>query len=248
MRNAIIPFYQPSHLANLIPTVQSVIESATSNLLVDGEEINISHFSLKIAIDIIGKTAFGVAFGLTDHHQRSSSDSNDDEISGFLKQHMYSTESLKMDLSGSLSTIMGLLLPILQKPCRYILQRIPGTTDRKMLLMNRILSDRIDQIVEKRASDMNCEAKDFLSALLIARNSELGKDLFTYDYISALAYEHLVAGTATTAFTVSSIVYLLCKHPNVERKLIEEIDRFGPKTHSPSADDIHSRFPYLDQV
>lgn len=81
-----------------------------------------NYHSKWLPIDVIGKAAFGFDFGLSNsnNHQR-----NDKQIESFIKQHIYSTTMLKMDLSGSFSIILGLLLPILQEPFRQILKRIP---------------------------------------------------------------------------------------------------------------------------
>ncbi|MQM08412.1 hypothetical protein Taro_041265 [Colocasia esculenta] len=261
MRNAIIPFYQPSHLARLVPTMQSFIESATQDLANGGGEFNFSHLSLKLAIDVIGKGAFGFDFGLSRPAeaaaatQSSSADmvaDRDGEASGFLKQHIYSTESLKMDLTGSISIILGLVAPVLQPLFRWLLGRIPGTTDHRMHQTNEEVSRVLDEVVRRRSSEVGGDgraAADFLSAILLAsRESPAARELFTRDYVSSLAFEHLLAGSATTAFTVSSVVYLVSKHPEVEKKLLEEIDAFGPPDRKPTADDLHCNFPYLDQV
>ncbi|GFY95198.1 cytochrome P450, family 711, subfamily A, polypeptide 1 [Actinidia rufa] len=226
MRNTILSVYQPSHLAKLVPTMQTFIESATQNLDYNKEgDITFSNLSLKLATDVIGQAAFGVDFGLskpqsantlTTHQGKSN-----DEVHDFINQHIYSTTMLKMDLSGSFSIILGLLVPILQEPFRQILKRIPGTADWK----------------------------DFLSLILSARESEaVSKNVFTQDYISAVTYEHLLAGSATTSFTLSSIIYLVAEHPEVEKKLIEEIDGFGPHDQMPTANDLQLKFLYLDQA
>uniref|UniRef100_A0A1D1XFE3 Thromboxane-A synthase n=1 Tax=Anthurium amnicola TaxID=1678845 RepID=A0A1D1XFE3_9ARAE len=254
MRNAIIPFYQPSHLSSLVPTMQSLIESATRDLSnVEGDDINLSHLSLKMAIDVIGKTAFGFDFGLSGPaaapNKPTEADAGDhDEASTFLMQHIYSTECLKMDLSGSISIILGLVAPVLQPIFRWFLGRIPGTTDHRMHQTNARLTKVIAQVVRKRSGELGRGCTDFLSAILSTRESPAARDLFTCDYVSALAFEHLLAGTATTSFTLSSVVYLVSKHPEVERKLLQEIDGFGPRGRAPTADDLHSKFPYLDQV
>jgi cytochrome P450 len=154
-----------------------------------------------------------------------------------------------MDLSGSFSIILGLLVPILQEPFRQILKRIPGTMDWKVDRTNKNISGRLEEIVRKKMEEKNKGSKDFLSLILRARESEtLSKNAFTPDYISAVTYEHLLAGSATTAFTLSSVVYLIAQHPEVEKKLLAEIDGFGPHEQMPTAQDLQNEFPYLDQA
>ncbi|KAK6927268.1 Cytochrome P450 [Dillenia turbinata] len=251
MRNTILSVYQPSHLASLVPTMQSYVESSTQNLPTSSEEdITFSNLSLKLATDVIGQAAFGVDFGLSkprslDKHQESE----DDEVSKFINQHIYSTTMLKMDLTGSFSIILGLLLPILQEPFRQILKRIPGTMDWKIERTNKTLSSQLDKIVAKRMEDKVRGSKDFLSLILNARESQsVSKNVFTSDYISAVTYEHLLAGSATTSFTLSSILYLVAGHPEVEKKLLAEIDGFGSRDLVPTAQDLQHKFPYLDQA
>ncbi|KAF7830458.1 cytochrome P450 711A1-like [Senna tora] len=259
MRNTILSMYQPTHLAALVPTMQSYIESATQNLDTTKEDIIFSNLSLRLATDVIGESAFGVNFGLSKPHavcdsiknvvELSNPGDDDDEVSDFINQHIYSTTQLKMDLSGSFSIILGLLVPILQEPFRQILKRIPGTMDWKIERTNRKLSGRLDEIVEKRMKKRDPNSKDFLSLILNARESKtVSANVFTPDYVSAVTYEHLLAGSATTSFTLSSIVYLVSGHPQVEEKLLAEIDAFGPPHQIPTASDLHDKFPYLDQV
>lgn len=252
MRNTILSVYQPSHLAKLVPTMQSFIESATENLDSQGD-ITFSDLSLKLATDVIGQAAFGVDFGLSKALKSgncvSLKQKNDNEVQDFINQHIYSTTQLKMDLSGSLSIILGLLVPILQEPFRQILKRIPGTMDRKVDQTNEKLTQRLDEIVAKRMQGKGCDSKNFLSLILSARESQTAaKHVFTPDYISAVTYEHLLAGSATTSFTLSSIIYLVAGHPEVEKKMLREIDEFGPPDQIPTSHDLQIRFPYIDQV
>ncbi|XP_042491662.1 cytochrome P450 711A1 [Macadamia integrifolia] len=267
MRNTIISVYQPSHLSNLVPTMQSLVDSATTlNLPAFEEEddIDFSTLFIRLSTDIIGKAAFGFDFGLSKQQNLNNNSmkningstdhdhgySNDDEVADFIKQHIYSTTALRMDLSGSFSMILGLLAPILQEPCRQILERIPGTTDWKIDQTNQRLTRRLDEIVAKRIKEKDRKlSKDFLTLILNSRDSDtVSKNVFTYDYISALTYEHLLAGSATTSFTLSSILYLVAEHPEVEKKLLHEIDSFGPYDLMPTAHDLQGKFQYLDQV
>ncbi|EXB66848.1 Thromboxane-A synthase [Morus notabilis] len=261
MRNTILSVYQPSHLASLVPTMQDSIDSATQNLECSSsssseqQDITFSNLSLGLATDVIGQAAFGVSFGLSKPHSdhdsltTNGSSSTTDEVSDFINQHIYSTTQLKMDLSGSLSIILGLLIPILQEPFRQILKRIPYTMDWKVDRTNKKLSGRLNEIVARRMRDKERGSKDFLSVILNARETEtVSKNVFSPDYISAVTYEHLLAGSATTSFTLSSIVYLVSGHPEVEQKLLAEIDGFGPRDLMPTAQDLQTKFPYLDQA
>lgn len=255
MRNTILSVYQPSHLAKLVPTMQEIIESATQNLE-SKQEFTFSELSIKLATDVIGQAAFGVDFGLSKRkithdsiEKKDDDDVESDQVQKFINQHIYSTTQLKMDLSGSFSIILGLLIPVLQEPFRQILKRIPGTMDWKIDQTNQNLSCQLDQIVERKMKDNERGSKDFLSLILSARETEANsKNIFTPDYISATTYEHLLAGSATTSFTLSTIIYLVAGHPNVEKKLIDEIDDFGPHDQMPSANDLQHKFPYIDQV
>nr|XP_043622287.1 cytochrome P450 711A1-like [Erigeron canadensis] len=246
MRNIILSVYQPSHLAKLVPMIQSYIKMTSQNLPKDDQDINFDELSLKLATDVIGEAAFGFEFGLSasnNHHK------DDKQTESFIKQHIFSTTTLKMDLSGPISTIIGLFLPILRKPVCQILSKLPYTMDWKLDRTNKTLTSQIDEIVHKRMNQKERGSNDFLSLVINASESDtVSKKLFTPDYICGITCEHLLGGSATVAFTLSSVVYLVSGHLEVEKKLLEEIDAFGPLDQVPTADDIQSRFPYLDQV
>lgn len=274
MRNTVVPLYQPARLAGLIPVMQSYVDALVANIAgcPDQNCIPFCQLSLRMAIDIIGKTAFGVEFGLSKDSEGSScgggeaggGGDGDDDVREFLKEYKRSMEFIKMDLSSSLSTILGLFLPCVQTPCRRLLRRVPGTADYKMDENERRLCRRIDAIIAGRRRDRAARRHDgdgdadrsapldFIAALLDAmENSGGGGKDFTLEdrHVRALAYEHLIAGTKTTAFTLSSVVYLVSCHPRVEEKLLRELDGSAlPGGRAPDADELQSRFPYLDQV
>jgi cytochrome P450 len=257
MRNVIISIYQPSHLASLIPATQPYVERAGSLIRPD-EEITFSDFSIKLLTDIIGQAAFGVDFSLTKDaaasplakHPVAADGAGADEVAAdFIKKHLYATTSLKMDLSGSLSMILGTFMPLLQEPVRQLLLRVPGSMDRRMDETNAALSGELGGIVAERAAQKDRGQKNFLSVLLNSiDSSDAMRKLFTPDYVTALTYEHLLAGSGTMSFTLSSLVYLVSMHPEVEEKLLREVDAFGPKDVVPDAEDLRTKFPYLEQV
>nr|AYG99331.1 CYP711A54 [Avena strigosa] len=259
MRSVLTSIYQPSHLASLIPDIQPYINRA-GGLLRHGEEITFSDLSLKLFTDTIGQVAFGVDFGLTAKDttaanvpppSASSSPPQPPAAADFIQEHFYATTELKMDLSGSLSIILGMLVPLLQEPVRRLLLCVPGSADRRMEDTNMALRRMLDGIVGERTAQAVSDRgkKNFLSVLLNAREStdDLRK-LLAPDYVSALTYEHLLAGSATSSFTMSSLVYLVAAHPEVEERLLREIDGFGHKDRVPTAEELQNSFPYLEQV
>uniref|UniRef100_A0A0D9WRB2 Cytochrome P450 n=1 Tax=Leersia perrieri TaxID=77586 RepID=A0A0D9WRB2_9ORYZ len=244
MRNTIISLYQPSHLAGLIPTMHACITRAAdaisaANTANHGDvDFDFSDLSLKLATEVIGQAAFGVDFALTTPSATPAA-AADGEAAAFIREHVHSTTSLKMDLTASLSVVLGLVAPALQGPARRLLSRAKQSPNN-------------GAVVEERESgggggEGGRRRRDFLSALLDARDGgEKMRALLTPDYVGALTYEHLLAGSATTAFTLASAVYLVAGHPEVQAKLLDEVDRFGDAV--PTADDLDHKFPYLDWV
>ncbi|CAO2178621.1 unnamed protein product [Urochloa humidicola] len=256
MRNVLVSIYQPSHLASLIPVIQPYVERA-SHLLHHGQELTFSDLTLKLFSDTIGQVAFGVDFGLTkaDATTTTTTTTTTEDTSNaatdFIRKHFYATTSLKMDLSGSLSIVLGQFVPFLQEPARQLLMRVPGSADRRMEETNMAMSGLLDDIVAERVAQVERRKgeKNFLSVLLNAREStEAMEKLFTPDYVSALTYEHLLAGSVTMSFTLSSLMYLVAMHPEVEKKLLQEIDAFGPIDVVPTAEELQTKFPYVEQV
>ncbi|PKC02397.1 cytochrome P450 [Rhizophagus irregularis] len=60
--------------------------------------------------------------------------------------------------------------------------------------------------------------------------------------IRVIIFDGIIAGTDTTANTISFIVYYLAHHPDVKRKMLNEIDRIfqGDKTRPITENDIHN--------
>ncbi|KAL9675866.1 hypothetical protein QQ045_004074 [Rhodiola kirilowii] len=255
-RSILLSIHQSSFVANLLPTMQAYIESAAENLNIkDEESIDFFTLSHKMTTDIIGKAAFGVNFGLSRCSNSAALNTSDIQIisekdaSEFIDKHTYATTCLKMDLAGSFSMIVGQILPLFQKPLYHFLRRIPGTMDYKIFTSHEDLGDRINKIVDSRIQHEDTGSKDFLSLILKATESETeNKRFFTRDYVGALAYEHIIGGSTSTAVTLTCIIYLVAGHPEVERKLLEEIDAFGPIDKVPTPEDLQNNFPYLDLV
>ncbi|KQJ87011.1 cytochrome P450 711A1 [Brachypodium distachyon] len=256
MRNTVASIYQPSHLASLVPTMHSYIQRAARNIggVGGGQDVDFSTLAVSLFTDVMGQAAFGLDFGLTAADKNPGGDSSSNkQAQEFVKMHAHVTTSLKMDMTGSLSSIVGQLVPSLHRPFQEVLRRVPGTADRETDRVNRELRRQMDAIVADAARERDLhysrqqqKKNDFLSVVL----GGAAEKLLTPDYIGALAYEHILAGSASPAFTLSTVVYLVSKHPEVEDRLLKEVDAFflDHDDRLPTADDLHTNFPYLDQV
>lgn len=65
------------------------------------------------------------------------------------------------------------------------------------------------------------EKEDILSRFLIER--EKNPDDMSYKYLRDIILNFVIAGRDTTAGTLSWFFYMLCKHPNVQEKVAQEV-------------------------
>ncbi|XBH74094.1 hypothetical protein VPH35_101108 [Triticum aestivum] len=101
--------------------MQRCIERAADTIQLNIDvDIDFSDLALKLAIDVIGQAAFGVDFALSALREHGGR-----EDAEFIVEHVHSTTSLKMDLSESLSIVLGLVASALQWPARGLLRWLP---------------------------------------------------------------------------------------------------------------------------
>lgn len=116
---------------------------------------------------------------------------------------------LKFTVFRAVLVDIPVLGPVLNWLSGPILQR---KTDEHFMFSNNLLAKRLSY------TDHN---KPDLWAFILQHNDD-GKGL-TVPEMKANAGVFMVAGTETTATTLSGAVYYLCKHPRVYKKLMEEI-------------------------
>ncbi|VAI57291.1 unnamed protein product [Triticum turgidum subsp. durum] len=99
MRNTVVPLYQPARLAGLVPTMQPYVDALVDSVAAcpDQDCVPFCQLSLRMAIDIIGRTAFGIDFGLC---KKVAAADGGEDVRGFLEEYKRSMEFIKMDLSS----------------------------------------------------------------------------------------------------------------------------------------------------
>ncbi|XP_042882708.1 cytochrome P450 2C15-like [Penaeus japonicus] len=97
--------------------------------------------------------------------------------------------------------------------------------------------------VEEFKRDENAKNSDCLTALYMREIEEhKGEDSFFHlDQLICVIFEMFVAGSETTSSTLTMAVYLLAKHPEIQKRVHEELDRVVGRDQLPS-------FSQMDQL
>ncbi|XP_012891557.1 PREDICTED: cytochrome P450 2A3-like [Dipodomys ordii] len=131
-----------------------------------------------------------------------------------------------------------------------IMKHFPGP-QRKIIKSIRGLEDFIIKKVEQnqRTLDPN-SPRDFIDSFLIRMQEEKKKNPNTEFSMKNLVVSVLslfFAGSETVSFTLHYGFLLLLKHPEVEAKVHEEIDRVIGRNRQPQFEDRH-KMPYTEAV
>jgi len=133
-----------------------------------------------------------------------------------------------MDLSHEANTVGPAVTTLVKLLGDYIYApfpplSIPTSRNRRMLAAQREIDQVINSIIASRRQQ-NVDTGDLLSMLLLARDEETGQgmsDRQVRDEVMTL----LNAGHETTANALVWTWYLLSQHPEVERRLYDELDQ-----------------------
>ncbi|MEU3553405.1 cytochrome P450 [Streptomyces fragilis] len=103
------------------------------------------------------------------------------------------------------------------------LDRLPTRGNRSYLRARARLRGTLDQIVAQRLSQ-GTDRGDLLSALIRARDTEGDGRGMSSEEVGDQTMAFFLAGTETTAATVSWALDLLARHPEVEQRVHREVD------------------------
>jgi cytochrome P450 len=140
-------------------------------------------------------------------------------------------------------------LQVFYAPWR-LLPGLPSSPWRRLLAARHTLTNVGMQVIAERRRQLDDRgdagnAGDLLSLLLRARDAETGQGMDDRQ-LTAEVLMLLLAGHETTALALTWTWYLLDAHPEVERRLHEELATvLGRRV--PTVDDL-SRLPYLRKV
>ncbi|XP_012602448.1 cytochrome P450 2E1 [Microcebus murinus] len=129
------------------------------------------------------------------------------------------------------------------------LHYLPGSHRKVLKNVSEIREYVSARLKEHHQSlDPTCP-RDFTDCLLaeMEKRKHSAEPLYTLDNISVTVADMFFAGTETTSTTLRYGLLILMKHPEIEEKLHEEIDRVIGPSRVPATKD-RMQMPYMDAV
>ncbi|KAI1620545.1 cytochrome P450 oxidoreductase [Exophiala viscosa] len=217
----------------------AIFRKRLSEFAASGQTIDMGHWFQCYAFDVIGNITYSQRFGFLD---------NGEDIAGLLKA-----------LHGVLR--YGALVGVYARwhPLLYNLTSrlgMGGASGRNYLM--KYVGQRIEQRKGERTSGKGMEKTgeedenapmDFLEKLMVANQADPEK--VTPYHVFMMGMSNIVAGSDTTAVSLSSILYNLVKYPDTLRKLRAEISEFEKQGRCGNPDvsfKESQEMPYLQAV
>ena len=123
-------------------------------------------------------------------------------------------------------------------------QWFPTTTDRQLRRLIAIIDRLIQPLIDERRSSGE-DKGDVLSMLLVAQTKDQ-TGVLTDHQVRNEMLNLFAAGYEVTAHTLAFTLYLIARHPDVEARLVAEVDNVLGRRRIAFAD--VPRLPYLEMV
>ncbi|KAF7237369.1 Cytochrome P450 2C29 [Varanus komodoensis] len=130
-----------------------------------------------------------------------------------------------------------------------LMAAIPGPHHRVQKNVQRLKDFVLEQIKAHKATLDPSAPQDFIDSFYIKmdREKDNGASEFDHDNLVNATVDLFAAGTETTSTTLRYGLMILLKHPEIEEKVQEEIDRVIGRARSPCMAD-RGKMPYTDAV
>jgi len=244
-RRLIAPVF---HHSKIDAFARAMVECAehTSRSWKDGSEILVATETTRIAMDVAGRTLFGI--DTTDE-----ADAIGHALTVALEWVDIASRSMPLALQVELRLALlaradgdGAFARVLREICDRLEPPIlwPTARTREMTRAIALLDERVQRMIDERRAANDASREDLLSHLLQARDDDDGSgmsDKQMRDEILTL----FVAGHETTANGLAWSIYALARHPALYAKARATVDALGGA--SPTLADL-DRLEYLGCV
>jgi len=225
-RKMIQPLFNYSQLRSMLPIFSSkalnMVEKWNKNLEKNPQfSLELSGEMSNLTLDVIGEAAFGYQIGALEDHG--------DLIQSF------------KTLMSSLTLSVKRLIPMYSKmPFKDAIASRKASETIKSLV-HKIISNK-----QKLRETQSEQQVDLLGLLLDAKDEDDGTRL-TNTQLHHHALTFVLAGHETTSVAMSWVLYLLSQHPQVEEKVIEEINTILGERTDFTMEEVE-KLTYLDHV
>ncbi|CAA88609.1 Putative cytochrome P450 CYP13A7 [Caenorhabditis elegans] len=234
LRTLASPTFSNKSLRKIMGTVEESVTELVRSLekaSAEGKTLDMLEYYQEFTMDIIGKMAMGQEKSLM-----------------FRNPMLDKVKTIFKEGRNNVFMISG-IFPFVGIALRNIFAKFPSlqmATDIQSIL-EKALNKRLEQreADEKAGIEPSGEPQDFIDLFLDARSTvdffegEAEQDFaksevlkvdkhLTFDEIIGQLFVFLLAGYDTTALSLSYSSYLLATHPEIQKKLQEEVDRECP--------------------
>ncbi|EGT38206.1 hypothetical protein CAEBREN_23870 [Caenorhabditis brenneri] len=231
LRTLSSPTFSNKNLKKVMGIVHDTVLEVMKHLevgIAGGKAVNVMDYYQEFTLDIIGKISMGQTESL------------------MFKNPMLPRVKAIFGEGPKPTMFIAGIFPILGAFFRQIFSRFPTINPAFgiMSIIEKAVKARIDQreADEKAGIEVSGEPQDFIDLFLDAQADvdffdQEAKDEFaktqitkvdkhlTFDEIIGQLFVFLLAGYDTTALSLSYTSYLLATHPEIQKKLQEEVDR-----------------------
>lgn len=130
-----------------------------------------------------------------------------------------------------------------------LLKHLPGPQDRLFKNFDKLRKHAMEKVrAHEETLDENCP-RDYIDCFLIKMNQEKDNPTteFNYDNLIVSLIQLFLAATETTSTALRYSILMLLKHPNITKKMQEEIDDVIGNSRCPSLED-RLKMPFTDAV
>ncbi|KAL9641998.1 hypothetical protein ABK040_004054 [Willaertia magna] len=196
-----------------------------------------------LTLDILGKAGFGYNFGIFNEEESTFQPSNttskasaqQEQKEQYIYHHSF-REAVSLTLRRTTLIKRFLSREPFYSLALKLFNCYHATND---------VSHYIDELIEKRKLEKIKDKTDILS--LMVYSNELVEDKLTNEEIKSDALIFILAGHETTTTTLQWLMFELCRHPEIQEKMREEINKVLPNKEKPKIEHF-SQLHYVNQV
>ncbi|KAF5985494.1 putative alpha-galactosidase C precursor [Fusarium bulbicola] len=187
-----------------------LLKNRLSELCAAGQAVDMHHWLQCYAFDVIGMITYGKRLGFLDRGEDVGNVINAlGEILGY-------------------ATIVGIVFPTLHNIIVPVMNFFAGSKGQGGAYVTAFTKARISETQSNPKAvildDSDASTQSFLMKFLAKNTSK--PDAFTSSHVISGCLINMIAGSDTTAISLSAVLYYLLKNPSCVDKLREEVDTF----------------------